>query len=233
MKAVQKIIKTAFDRVLALLAIIVLSPIMIVAAIGIKYSSKGKIIYKAKRMGYGVKPFIIYKFRTMHERAEKGSAITGAHDQRIFKWGEILRKTKIDELPQLFNILNGTMSIIGPRPEDVDIVEDYYTEEEKRTLSVLPGLACPGSIYNYTFGERYLTDGKAMEIYVNSLLHIKLSLDLYYLEHWNLIYDVLLIFRTIYAILANMLGKEIKKYPYEYVQLYGQKDMMKVLDEGK
>lgn len=227
MKAVQKIIKAVFDRVLALLAIIVLSPIMIVAAIGIKCSSKGAIIYKAQRMGYGVKPFTIYKFRTMHERTEKGSAITGVHDQRIFKWGEILRKTKIDELPQLFNIVNGTMSIIGPRPEDVDIVNEYYTDEEKKTLSVLPGLACPGSIYNYTHGEKYLIGKKAQEIYVNRLLHIKLSLDIYYLEHWSIGYDVSIIFRTLFAIINNVLDKDNNKHPYEYQKLYGERDVMR------
>ncbi len=226
MKRIQRLIKAFFDRLLALIAIICLSPILIIAAIGIKVSSKGPVIYKANRMGLNVKPITVYKFRTMRVGADTKGAITGANDNRIFRWGDILRKTKVDELPQLFNILNGTMSIIGPRPEDIDIVEKYYTETEKKTLSVLPGLACPGSIYNYTHGEKYLIEGKVQEIYVTKLLHVKLALDLYYLDHWNLLYDAALIFRTVHAIILNMAGKEIKKYPFEYLKVYGNKDVM-------
>ena len=222
----QLIIKDLLDRFLALIAIICLSPIMVIAAIGIKVSSKGPIIYRARRMGEGEKPFTAYKFRTMRVGADAEGAITGANDARIFKWGELLRKTKVDELPQLFNILNGTMSIIGPRPEDIDIVEDYYTDEEKKTLSVLPGLACPGSIFNYTHGEKYLEGGPAQELYVTKLLHVKLALDIYYLEHWNLFYDASLIIRTIYAILLNLAGKEMQKYPYEYRKVFGNRDVM-------
>lgn len=226
MKSIHKAIKTIADRLMALIAIICLSPIMLIAAIGIKLTSKGPMLYKAKRMGYGEKPLFVYKFRTMRVGADMEGAITGAQDSRVFKWGEILRKTKVDELPQLFNILNGTMSIIGPRPEDIDIVEKYYTDEEKRTLSVLPGLACPGSIFNYTHGEKYLTGDNAEEIYVKKLLHVKLALDLFYLDHWNLWYDLSLIFRTIYAIFLNMVGKENKKYPYEYIKVYGNIDVL-------
>ena len=225
-KRFQKIIKALMDRLLALIAIICLSPIMLIAAIGIKLSSKGPLLYKAKRMGYGVKPISVYKFRTMKVGADKQGAITGAKDNRIFRWGEILRKTKVDELPQLFNILNGTMSIIGPRPEDIDIVKNYYTDEEKKTLSVLPGLACPGSIFNYTHGEKYLTGDNAEKIYVNKLLHVKLALDLYYLDHWNLLYDLSLIFRTLFAIVSCTTGKSNHKYPREYIKVFGENDVM-------
>ena len=226
MKSIQLLIKTILDRFLALIAIICLSPILMIASVGIKISSKGPVIYKASRMGKGVKPITVYKFRTMRVGADAEGAITGAKDNRVFKWGELLRKIKVDELPQLFNILNGTMSIIGPRPEDIAIVEDYYTEEEKRTLSVLPGLACPGSIFNYTHGEQYLIGDNAEEIYVTKLLHVKLALDLYYLDHWTLFYDLSLIFRTLYAILFSMIGKAFTQYPYEYLKVYGNRDVM-------
>ena len=225
-KSIQLLIKTILDRFLALIAIICLSPILLIAAVGIKISSKGPVIYKASRMGKGVKPITVYKFRTMRVGADAEGAITGAKDNRVFKWGELLRKIKVDELPQLFNILNGTMSIIGPRPEDIAIVEDYYTEEEKRTLSVLPGLACPGSIFNYTHGEQYLIGDNTEEIYVTKLLHVKLALDLYYLDHWTLFYDLSLIFRTLYAILFSMIGKAFTQYPYEYLKVYGNRDVM-------
>lgn len=230
MNKIQKYIKKILDRFLALIAIICLSPIMIIAAVGIKLSSKGPIIYKAQRMGYKMKPFTVYKFRSMHVGTESQGAITGAKDSRVFKWGELLRKTKVDELPQLFNILTGTMSIIGPRPEDIYIVEDYYTDEEKKTLMVLPGLACPGSIYNYTHGEKYLSMGDATEIYVTKLLHVKLALDLYYLEHWNLFYDISLVFRTVHSIVLSIIGVEINDYPYEYLKVYGNRDVISFAD---
>ena len=226
LKKGQRIFKNIIDRLLALIALIVLSPVMLIAALGIKLTSRGPVLYKARRMGRGMQPLTVYKFRTMRISAEPGSAITGLGDARVFRWGSILRAVKVDELPQLFNILNGTMSVIGPRPEDIDIVENDYTEEEKETLSVLPGLACPGSIYNYTHGEKYLTGDDAHEIYVTRLLHIKLALDLYYLRHWHLGYDVALIFRTLWAILLNMLGVRRRKYPMEYVRLYGERDVM-------
>ena len=226
MKRIQKIIKTIADRLLALIAIICLSPVMLIAAVGIKISSKGPILYKARRMGYDEKPILVYKFRTMRVGADTEGAITGAKDNRVFRWGEILRRTKVDELPQLFNILNGTMAIIGPRPEDIDIVENYYTEEEKKTLSVLPGLACPGSIFNYTHGEKCLAGENAEEIYVKKLLHVKLALDLYYLDHWTLLYDLSLVFRTLFAIVSCTTGKNNHNYPTEYKKVFGGKDVM-------
>lgn len=116
----QKMIKSVVDRFLALIALIVLSPIMLIAAIGIKCSSRGPIFYKAKRMGKDMKPLVIYKFRTMKVGADKEGSITGAHDNRIFAWGEILRKTKVDELPQLINILNGDSGIIGTTKKNLD-----------------------------------------------------------------------------------------------------------------
>ena len=199
---------------------------MMIAALGIIISSRGPILYKANRMGLGLKAITVFKFRTMRVGADAEGSITGVEDRRIFWWGHILRKAKVDELPQLFNILNGTMSIIGPRPEDVDIVEEYYTAKEKQTLNVLPGLASPGSIFNYTHGEKYLVEGVAQDLYVNKLLHIKLALDLYYLDHWNLFYDLSLVFRTIYAILFSLIGKKNNKYPYEYRKIYGDADLL-------
>lgn len=213
-------VKSIIDRFLAGISLIVLSPVMIIAAIGIKVSSKGTVFYKAKRMGRDLKPITVYKFRTMHMGADKKNKITAVNDSRIFAWGEILRKTKIDELPQLFNILEGSMSIIGPRPEDISIVNNYFTDEEKKTLYVLPGLACPGSIFNYTHGDLYLKGNNADEIYVKEFLHIKLSLDLYYLSHWSLGYDVKIIIRTLYTIIMATFTSRQLDYPMEYKKVF-------------
>lgn len=216
-------IKIIADKFLACIALLVLSPIMLVAAIGIKASSKGPVLYKAKRMGKDLKPFTVYKFRTMCINADKEGAITATHDSRVFTWGGILRRTKIDELPQLINILQGTMSIVGPRPEDIDIVNKYYTESEKKTLRVLPGLACPGSIFNYTHGDQYLKDNDAAISYVDHFLHLKLALDMYYLEHWSLFYDIRVIFRTIVAIVLSTFCSKRMNYPIEYRKVFGEK----------
>lgn len=221
MKALKRII----DTFLALLALIVLSPIMLIAVIGIKLSSKGPVFYMAKRMGMDLKPLTIYKFRTMRVGADKDGSITGANDSRIFAWGNFLRKTKIDELPQLINIVNGTMAVVGPRPEDINIVEEHYTDEEKRTLDVLPGLACPGSIFNYTHGDLYLDDNDTDDAYVKKFLPVKLSLDLYYLEHWTLWYDWEIIFRTVWCILHTMVSKKRMDYPKEFKAL-GYKEVL-------
>lgn len=214
----MKLLKNVVERMLAVIALVVLSPVMLIAALGIKLSSNGPVLYTAQRMGKDMVPFKIYKFRTMHVGSDKKGAITGVNDSRIFKWGKLLRDLKIDELPQLVNIILGTMSIIGPRPEDIDIVKQYYKEEEKETLSVLPGLASPGSIFNYTHGEKYL-EGNADEKYVMEFLHLKLALDLYYLRHWSLLYDVKIVFRTLYAIVVTGVSSKQLDYPIEYKKL--------------
>lgn len=213
-------IKHVLDRLLAGAALIVLSPVMLIAAVGIKVSSRGPVFYMAQRMGKDLQPYTMYKFRTMRVNTDKEGAITSAHDNRIFPWGNILRKIKIDELPQLINILSGTMSIVGPRPEDINIVNKYYTDKEKETLKVLPGLACPGSIFNYTHGECYLKDENTENAYVNELMHIKLALDLYYLEHWNLMYDIRIVFRTLYVIFVTSFTKIKADYPVEYKRVF-------------
>ncbi|MCI9380211.1 MAG: sugar transferase [Dorea sp.] len=213
-------VKRILDEFLAAMSLIILSPVMVIAAVGIKLSSKGTVFYKAKRMGKDLKQITVYKFRTMYMGSDKKSMITAVNDNRIFAWGEILRKTKIDELPQLLNVLEGSMSIIGPRPEDISIVDNYFTDEEKKTLDVLPGLASPGSIFNYTHGDLYLKGNNANEVYVKEFLHIKLALDLYYLSHWSLWYDMKIIVRTLYTIVMMSFTSKQLGYPVEYKKVF-------------
>lgn len=216
MRTYQLVLKRFFDIFLSIIALVVLSPLMLIAAIGVKISSKGPVFYKAKRMGRDMTPFEVYKFRTMHINADKAGSITAINDSRIFPFGNVLRKLKIDELPQLFNIIQGTMSIIGPRPESINIVEDFYSNEQKRTLSMLPGLASPGSVFNYTHSEKYLGEQNAEEDYVKKLMPIKLAMDLFYIDHFSIMYDIEIIFRTIVVILCQLVGKTEFKYPKEY-----------------
>ncbi len=135
-------IKRLFDIVFASLGLLISFPVVAIAACGIRLSSPGPIFYLAPRVGRHGKPFVMYKLRTMrHRRHDSGSRITGVDDNRIFALGRWLRDWKLDELPQLLNVIRGEMSIVGPRPEDPEMVRLYYTAEHRQTLGVRPGLA--------------------------------------------------------------------------------------------
>jgi len=218
------------DISVAALGLLLTSPLMLFAAVGIKLTSPGPVLYRACRIArdrrrrdvpvspaqperrrpeYRGAQFTMYKFRTMHvSRADQGASITSTDDPRVFRFGAGLRVTKIDELPQLFNVLRGDMSLVGPRPEDPDIVREYYTPGDRLTLQVSPGLTSPGSLYYYTHGEQLLTDGTAFERYVNGLLPLKLAIDRVYVRDASLMYDVRVIARTIFVIAARLVGKE-------------------------
>lgn len=196
------------DIIFAITALFILSPILIAAAIGIKLFSKGPVLFRAQRVGRNNRVFTMYKFRTMHVvRQNRHSAITAHHDPRVFGFGKLLRQLKIDELPQLFNILKGEMSVVGPRPEDPEIVAKYYSLTHYETLNILPGLASPGSIYNYTHGEKLLSQCDPEKDYVEQLLPIKLGLDLVYVREFSTLYDIQIIFRTLIAITKIALGQ--------------------------
>ena len=201
-------VKRLFDLMLSSIALVVLSPLFIIAAIGIRLSSPGPILFKAKRVGYKGRLFTLYKLRTMHMHyGSLRSVITAKKDPRVFKFGALLRVSKIDELPQLFNVFKGDMSIVGPRPEDPVIVETSYRPEYFETFDVKPGLASPGSIYNYTHGESFLEGDDPERAYVERLLPIKIALELVYVRNRSLVYDFKIMLRTVSVILSKALGK--------------------------
>ncbi|MFN9719650.1 MAG: sugar transferase, partial [Planctomycetota bacterium] len=179
-----------FDLCLVIPAMFLIGPVLILAAMAIKLSSPGPVFYRAQRVGRNGQVFVMYKLRTMHCRRVAGSSITSSNDPRVFAAGRILRALKIDELPQLINIVKGEMAVVGPRPEAPDIVERYYTEEYRRSLSVPPGLTSPGSLYYYTHGAQLLADGQAEEFYVSRLLPAKMMLDLAYLHRTSVAGDL-------------------------------------------
>src|SRR5207244_4623101 len=138
--------KRAFDLAVATIGLVVLLPVMLVVALLVKLDSKGPILYRADRVGRYGREFRLYKFRTMIEGAHKhGPAITARDDPRITRLGRILRTSRIDELPQLVNVIRGDMSLVGPRPEDPTYVA-FYTPEQSRLLSVRPGITSPASV---------------------------------------------------------------------------------------
>jgi lipopolysaccharide/colanic/teichoic acid biosynthesis glycosyltransferase len=204
------------DAALAAVALVPAAPLCLAAAAGIWICDGRPALYRCQRVGQGGRAFTMYKLRTMRASARPGGPlITSDGDRRVFALGAWLRRWKIDELPQLLNVLRGDMAIIGPRPEDPAIVDRFYSPLARETLAVRPGLASPGSIYNFTHGERQLGAGDAEAVYVGGLLPRKLALDLVYVRAASLRYDLRLMFRAASVIVARGLGRRAFRDPPE------------------
>jgi len=202
--------KRIFDIVLSLANLLILSPFLVLAGILIKLESKGPVLYKQLRVGLHGKPFYIYKLRTMEVGAEqKGPLITGAGDPRLTRVGGLLRKIKLDEMPQLFNVLKGEMSLVGPRPEAPKYVE-LYTDEYQKILTVRPGMTDPATVY-FRNEEQLLAQAEDKEhFYINEIIPIKLELSLHYIKSRSLFYDIKLIFlETLALILPQAVFRRI------------------------
>ena len=198
--------KRIFDVAVSVVGLLVLLPLLAFAAIFIKLESKGPILYRQQRVGLNGVPFYINKFRTMKiVQDQKCLLITSANDPRITWVGRLLRKIKLDEMPQLINILMGEMSLVGPRPEVSKYVE-LYTDEQKRVLLVKPGMTDPATIY-FRNEEELLAKAENKEsFYVNEIMPIKLKLYLQYVENASLLYDIKLIFMEILVIIFPQLA---------------------------
>lgn len=194
-------LKRLFDIFFSLLGLIILIPALILIAILIKLNSAGPVFFRQERVGKNGRILKIYKFRTMEKDAEsKGVRFTTPYtDLRITKTGRILRRFYFDEFSQLFNVLKGEMSIVGPRPEIPEIVE-LYNKEQKKVLSVRPGMTDLATL-------EFLKEGKIMESsqnlyqdYTQKVLPEKLKLNLQYIENQSLVFDIKLIIQTIFKI---------------------------------
>jgi lipopolysaccharide/colanic/teichoic acid biosynthesis glycosyltransferase len=207
------------DVTLAALGLALTAPLLAVAAVGIVLSSPGPIIYRATRLGRGGRRFIMFKLRTMRAAppapGERASAITAWDDPRVFPLGGWLRRTKLDELPQLVNVLRGDMAIVGPRPEDPKFVAGPYATLYRETLRVRPGLASPGSLFSSTHGETWLSSTDAERDYVEKLLPLKLALDAGYVRRASLRYDLTIMLRTLRVLAARALGRTAFAEPPE------------------
>lgn len=219
--------KRLFDMAAAIIGLLLLSPVFLLAFVGIKATSSGPAIYRARRMGQHGVVFVMHKFRTMHVANQPASVITGVADKRVFGFGRLLRATKIDELPQLYDVLTGTMSIVGPRPEDPKIVEQHYNQLARETLNVASGLASPGSIYNYTHGHLYLRDADPEGSYVRELLPMKLALELVYLRRQSFTGDLHVIARTAITIVRIALGQRLFAEPPEMAEARQLESMLR------
>ena len=205
----ENVIKRILDIGLCTFALVVLSPIFLITAIAIKLSSPGPVFYYSDRTAKDHRRFHFYKFRSMHvTNADKGLFVADA--DRLFTIGKIIRRLKIDELPQLFNVIKGDMSIVGPRPMPWDSVDTTYYGKYQKILSVRPGLTSAASLYDYTVGDTY-SDNDA---YMKELLPIKLDMEMLYVERQSFGYDCQLVWRTIVTILQVLFGKkEFKEQP--------------------
>ncbi len=192
----EGVLKRLLDMFAAAVGLVCLSPLMAIIALAIHWDSPGPVFYRAKRVGKGGKLFLMYKFRTMIVNAEQtGPSITVKDDPRITRVGRFLRKTKLDELPQLINVLKGEMSLVGPRPETPSMVE-HYTPEQRRVLEVTPGITGLAQLH-YSNEEEMLHPENWYDEYVRKILPHKLALDLLYIEHKSLTLDLAIIGRTI------------------------------------
>ena len=192
--------KRLLDIVVALIGITVLFPLLIVIAVWIKLSSKGPLFYSQKRVGKDFKEFDIYKFRSMVINADKiGPSVTSGNDPRITKIGKFIRRTKIDELPQLLNVLKGDMSLVGPRPEVMKFVEKKR-DEYKKILSVRPGITDNAAI-EFRDEETIMNQYKDKErAYLDIILPKKIKLYYYYIDNISFVNDIKLILKTLKVI---------------------------------
>lgn len=188
-------LKRAFDIAFSAAALITLSPLMLLIALIVRLSSPGPTLYRAKRVGLKGREFKLYKFRSMVANADQqGPGITTAEDRRITPIGHLLRRSKLDELPQLINVLRGDMSFVGPRPEDPRYVA-YYTLEQRGVLDIRPGITSPASVYYRN--EEVILRGQDWETtYINEILPAKLALDLDYTRRASLWRDLIILFKT-------------------------------------
>ncbi len=192
-----RFLKRGLDFALALTSLALTAPLFLIFTVLIRFDSKGPVFFRQWRVGRGGRQFQIIKFRTMLEGAEQaGSKITAANDPRITSFGRWLRRTKLDELPQLMNVLRGNMSLVGPRPELPSYVANY-SQGQRRILRVRPGMTSPASLTFINEEEILARHSDGKEYYSRELIARKLELDLAYCDRVSLQEDTRLIWKTL------------------------------------
>ena len=209
-KLVDAFLRRLLDIVASSLGLIFLLPILALIAIFIKRDSPGPIFYRGPRVGRGGKPFNILKFRTMFEctQSYQGSRITAQNDDRITPYGKLLRDTKINELPQLWNVLVGEMSLVGPRPEDPEFVKKWPDHLRRELLSVRPGITSPATV-SYRSEETMLQQENVVDDYLRSILPDKLRIDSLYVRNRTVLTDLDVIFMTFILLLPRIRNVEV------------------------
>lgn len=196
--------KRLFDIVVSAMGLIILSPAFAMVALYIRRTSPGSVFYRGIRAGQYGKDFYILKFRTMRDcpEGENGPRVTAGDDPRVTSGGRWLRATKLNELPQLWNVLKGEMSLVGPRPEDIEVAANWPEQARRRILSVRPGITSPASIF-FRNEEQLLQTASVMDKYLNHIVPSKLRLDQIYVDEHTFLGDLDIIFLTAIALLSN------------------------------
>ena len=193
----------AFDRVVAAMVLVLLAPLELVIAAVVKLTSPGPVVYRQVRVGRAGRAFVILKFRTMVDGADRLAAnVSPQGDPRVTAVGGFLRRWYLDELPQLVNVLRGDMQLVGPRPETPEYVA-LYTPRELRVLDVTPGLVGPSTLAFMDEAERLAAAPEAAAHYERVLLHQRVGLELAYLDRRSFRSDLVLLFRQMVAILRH------------------------------
>ncbi len=196
-------LKRSFDIVSSSVGLIILFPLIITIAMWIKLTSKGPILFCQTRVGLNGKNFSIFKFRTMTVNAEKkGLSVTVGKDPRIITCGHFLRRYKLDELPQLVNVLFGTMSLVGPRPEVPEYMSEYPEDVRQKILSVRPGITDKASIEFTNEAEILATSQNPRASYINDIMPIKAKYYSEYVDNYSFATDILIIFQTLKKIVS-------------------------------
>ena len=196
----RSLFKSLIERTLAAVALVVLAPVLLLIAAAIRLDSAGPVFFRQVRVGRDGVPFRIFKFRTMTVSAAKGPEITVKADARITRTGHILRKAKLDELPQLINVLTGEMALVGPRPEVPHFMDQYPQEQRRTILSVRPGITDYASILFRN--ENDILDGTQdpEQVYVSEIMPIKHYYYARYVRDMSLLTDIRIIIGTLLAI---------------------------------
>ena len=204
-RKISLFLKLFLDKILALILLIPLSPIILAIAIWIKLDSEGPVFYRQERITTYGRPFRIFKFRTMVKDADKlGAAVTEHNDPRISRAGDKLRKVRLDELPQLFNVLLGDMSFVGVRPEVAKYV-NRYTDEMNATLLLPAGITSPASIEYKDEDEvieKFKESGRSIDdIYIEEVLPDKMKYNLDYIKNFSIVNDIKIMIKTALAVI--------------------------------
>lgn len=209
-----RLVKRFIDIFCALLGIIGTSPLWLIAIVGILVSDWGPIFYTSTRIGKGNKGFKMFKFRSMRVAKEANEASLRPDEDRIFAFGHFIRKVKIDELPQLLNILNGTMSVIGPRPVAKDQFDLFRTGKWNEAAKVAVGLSGPAALYDFIYGDQ-ITDPNE---YMKKVFETRRELEYVYVKKMSFVYDAKMVVYTIICILYALFGKECTWMLNEFVE---------------
>lgn len=204
-KKMYQVVKRLFDIVSSGFALLVLFPVWVVAIVGIEVSDPGPVFYLADRVGKDNRHFHMLKFRSMRVDKYANEKKLRPDQSRIFWWGNFMRNTKIDEMPQLVNVFIGNMSVIGPRPASADQIGITRAGKYAATSNIKPGLSGPSALYDYIYGDG-ITDE---EEYKRLVLPTRLKLDLYYLKARGIRYDIKLIWWTMMSIFVHSQREKI------------------------